>query len=741
MQKSGKWLLFGLLNGVLYSSNVQATDYLPTIDVEGVRTQTTDVLGASVLNRENIELRQADNVGALLDSLPGVNMGGTARPGGQTLNIWGLGDQEDIAITLDGAPKNFEKYQQGTVFVEPELLKRVAVEKGSFDVSRAGSFGGAVRMETKDATDFMGNRFGFGGFVKGAYHSNDHQQQYTGAFMWRGKRADALLAVSYRRGKDSRLVNGDPLRFSENSRESVLFKGNVDLTENSVVTLSFVESRHEGWEPWAAKSGNALTPPSERDIRRYGYDEAWRRKLVYREQKDSSFSIKHRWTPENPLIDLTTSIYYSKTSQHDKRPASASRFLSGSMGNESWTEYTNKGIDIRNVSQLRTGGLSHQLMLGIQADYLDRNVRMLDLGKAANRAANKRYNYGYYNPPYAPSGKTRHIGFYITDDITYGQVTISPGLRYDEYKNYGQANLASLYNSTDPQVGHDYRSKKYTGWSPFLGIRWDINPNLSLFANVSRTWRAPVVDEQYTVQFPSSRASASSRDLVSEKMFAQRYGVTAKFSDLFTSSDKLELRALAFHLRGKDEIFLRRGLFCEAAATVEDNRACGDRKFSNYRNIPGYKIYGVELEAYYQSPRILASLAYFASRGTWLTSPRNPYQTINGWLTSTPPQKLVATLAYKFNSIGLLLGWKGEFVKAQRHSIADKDPMATYFALPKTAGYSVHSLYAVYQPTYVKNLTLQLTVDNLFNKDYLPYLSERVPQVGRNVKVSASYQF
>lgn len=95
---------------------------LPTIRVEG-RRPLANQIGRSRLMQENLDQIQADNVGSLLNILPGTSMSGSPRPGGQTLNIWGFADSEDIKISIDGAAKNFERYQQGSVFIEPELLK------------------------------------------------------------------------------------------------------------------------------------------------------------------------------------------------------------------------------------------------------------------------------------------------------------------------------------------------------------------------------------------------------------------------------------------------------------------------------------------------------------------------------------------------------------------------------------------------------------------------------------------
>ncbi|MNP62671.1 TonB-dependent heme receptor A precursor [compost metagenome] len=124
-------------------------------------------------------------------------MGGSAKPGGQTINIWGLGDAEDVPMSVDGATKSgFERYQQGTIFIEPELIKNIEVEKGPHSVFTGnGGFGGSVNMTTKDAPDLLQEGRNSGAMLKYGYASNDHQQVYSSALFGRTDdgRMDALV--------------------------------------------------------------------------------------------------------------------------------------------------------------------------------------------------------------------------------------------------------------------------------------------------------------------------------------------------------------------------------------------------------------------------------------------------------------------------------------------------------------------------------------------------------------------
>lgn len=710
---------------------------MPTIEVNAYAP--TSKIGKSYLDQTAIDLRQADNIGQLLDGLPGIQMIGTPRPNGQALNIWGLGDQEDVQINVDGANKNFERYQQGTVFVEPELLKRVVVDKGHFDVRRAnGGFGGAVHLETKDASDWLKPEQNIGGLAKYSYHHNGRLRHYNAAIFMRNQWWDGLAYVSLRKGRDLSMPTGEDFRFSSANDRNILLKNNFYLGEDSKLTLSFINGEHRGWEPWAAKSGNALTPPTIYDINRYGLEEAWKRRLVYRKQKDKSLVLDYRYTPnmagENQWLDLRATYSYSKTQQDDKRSQYASNLLIASGGNQSSSAYTDHKFEISNTSRFTTGKIQHRLLIGTALTHHNRDAIMYVKGYQTRAD----YNYGWYIPYYMPSGTQRIASIYLQDDIQIGKLTLSPAIRYDYVRNKGKPNPAPIYN--DFSAGHDYRSVSYTGWSPYLNIQYQVTPQFNLFAGVSRSWRAPVIDEQYTVQSNRSTRSATSRDLKAETMTQYRTGFVWHKRHLWQKQDQLNLRATYFMLRGRDEIFSNRGVFCEQEHQTGNKNSCGSlNAIGNYRNLPGYDIKGIEIEAYYDSPNWFASLSGNYSKGYRLASPRDPWFEQRTWLTSTPPAKATATLGYKFNHDKLLLGWRSEFVKRADRSVVDTDPKATSWALPKTKGYALHGIFASWQVN--DDFNMQLTIDNLFNREYYPYLSEKISGLGRNVKFSLSYRF
>ncbi len=102
----------------------------------GVDKVASDVpQSVSVVNQERLDDIQAGTIGDVLDTLPGISGVGSSSILGQSFNIRGVGAGLDAAessiLTLvDGEELYYESYRQGSLFTEPDLLKRVEVLRG-----------------------------------------------------------------------------------------------------------------------------------------------------------------------------------------------------------------------------------------------------------------------------------------------------------------------------------------------------------------------------------------------------------------------------------------------------------------------------------------------------------------------------------------------------------------------------------------------------------------------------------
>ncbi|WP_426209075.1 TonB-dependent hemoglobin/transferrin/lactoferrin family receptor [Pseudomonas sp. TWR2-1-1] len=716
-------------------------------------------VGKSTMTQTEINRYQANNIPSLLATLPGINLGGSLKPGGQTINIWGMGEAEDVQMTVDGATKSgFERYKQGTIFIEPELIKRLEVEKGPHDFRTGnGGFGGVVHMETKDAPDLLEEGKDVGAMLKYGYSSNDHQQVYSGAAYGRTEdgRADALVYYTKRDGDDMKLADNmpnpgnvypvNPLRLPNTAQDldAQLLKLNLHLTDEHSVGMSYSRSNNYLWVPFSAVSYPA--PPSQANIDKYGFDIASRRYLANRSTIDTTWSAKYNYEPvDNPLVDLEVKYSHSNTEQTDKRGEQA--FVQPTTGGRKMeTGYTDDMLQIENVSLFASGLLDHVLTTGVQFRKHQRDVNMWMPGATYEV---EKYNYGHYQPNFMPAGKVDTNSFYIQDAITLANFTLTPSIRYDHVRNRGQENDAPYYNH--PELGHDYSDKTYTGWSPRLSAFWKITPQTALFADFSKTWRAPVIDEQYEVQGLGNRTS-SSLNLNPERITGWRAGNITTFDQIFGDNDHALIRTTLFSNKIDDEIFKATGVGCAAqTAAGSMSKDCGSAPMPNYRNIGSVTIKGFEIESFYDATYLFGSLSYAWMTGKHQGAYTNPWGP-DVWARDVPAPKWVAVLGTKIPAWDARVGWKGEFVRK-----TDRLPSDKYGAGPLTAlgdrywdqypndGYNVQGLFANWKPTqpYLKGTEVNLTVDNLFNKSYRPMLSgENAYSQGRNAKVSVTRFF
>ena len=716
-------------------------------------------VGKSTMTQEQINRYQANNIPSLLATLPGINLGGSLKPGGQTINIWGMGEAEDVQMTVDGATKSgFERYKQGTIFIEPELIKRLEVEKGPHDIHTGnGGFAGVVHMETKDATDLLEEGKDTGAMLKYGYSSNDHQQVYSGAAYGRTEdgRADALVYYTKRDGDDMKLADNmpnpgnvypvNPLRLPNTAQDldAQLLKFNLHLTDEHSVGMSYSRSNNYLWVPFSAVSYPA--PPSQANIDKYGFDIASRRYLANRSTIDTTWSAKYNYEPvDNPLVDLEVKYSHSNTEQTDKRGEQA--FVQPTTGGRKMeTGYTDDMLQIENVGLFASGPLDHVLTTGVQFRKHQRDVNMWMPGTTYEV---EKYNYGHYQPNFMPAGKVDTNSFYIQDAITLANFTLTPSIRYDHVRNRGQENNAPYYNH--PELGHDYSDKTYTGWSPRLSAFWKITPQTALFADFSKTWRAPVIDEQYEVQGLGNRTS-SSLNLNPERITGWRAGNITTFDQIFGDNDHALIRTTLFSNKIDDEIFKATGVGCAAqTAAGSMSKDCGSAPMPNYRNIGSVTIKGFEIESFYDATYLFGSLSYAWMTGKHQGAYTNPWGP-DVWARDVPAPKWVAVLGTKIPAWDARVGWKGEFVRK-----TDRLPSDKYGAGPLTAlgdrywdqypndGYNVQGLFANWKPTqpYLKGTEVNLTVDNLFNKSYRPMLSgENAYSQGRNAKVSVTRFF
>lgn len=310
--------------------------------------------GNAIIDEKVIARAQASSVPELVKRTPGVSMGGGVRLQGQTISIRGFSRQTDTRILLDGAPKNFEKYDQGNVFVEPELLKRVEIDKGATSVRYGnGGFGGTIRMESKDAKDMLRPGENWGAWGKTAYQTANKEFLETGALYGRSDFGtpvtyDGLLSLTWRKGDDMRVGGGEHYAFSDSKLANGMMKLGAEFDGHEINT-SVIYGESKNWGPVAAVRGQLdIGSANPNDW------EAVRRRLAWRELADFTSTFEYKYDGGSALWNPRFMASYSSTQLHatrfgDQKP------LAQLGGLENDATYADIHLELENTSKFTFG--------------------------------------------------------------------------------------------------------------------------------------------------------------------------------------------------------------------------------------------------------------------------------------------------------------------------------------------------------------------------------------------------
>lgn len=242
----------------------EGNEFLGTIDLgKSTRAiQTDSATPKTIIDREEIEDRQAHTIAELIDSVPGVTLVNGSTPIGSGINIRGFGangtygTDQKVAVQIDGASVGSEElYRIGTqLFTDPSLYKQAEVIRGTVGSFEYGSgiVGGVVRLETIDASDMTGGRPGiaFQQTFSGTTNEDGFSSSSTVAFM-PSERGEFLANYTWREQGLQEDGDGNTILNSEFELPSFLIKGGLYFGDSNEHRLSstaggrFVERHSE----------------------------------------------------------------------------------------------------------------------------------------------------------------------------------------------------------------------------------------------------------------------------------------------------------------------------------------------------------------------------------------------------------------------------------------------------------------------------------------------------------------
>jgi hemoglobin/transferrin/lactoferrin receptor protein len=547
---SNKFMLASVAAIAAQSAYAQdSTEVDPIVVNAGQDKVASDVpQSVTVINQEKLDEVQAGTVGDILDTVPGVSGVGSSSPLGQSFNIRGVGAGLDAAessiLTLvDGEELYFESYRQGSIFLEPELLKRVEVLRGPTNSTLYGSgaLGGVILFETKDATDFLDDEDTFAVRQKLSFESNEDKVQSTTILAFApNNKFDALLSFSYSDVGVSE--DGDGVTLIRTNADMYNFLGKANYSQGAN-TFSF--SYQHLYSDGENQDFNQIDGCCQSPFFSWGLGDITNESQVAK--------LEHNFAPEdNSFWDLTTTLSYTNSSRDVRQGTDpANPVFASLLGKRSYELWK---LKVENSADLSTDNFEHFLTFGAAASYRDR--------KSLQTSASH------------PEAVTKTYEIYALSELTFNdRLTINTGFRIDHQKIEPQSTVAGATGSVSD-----------TAIEPQISALYKLNDNWNVFGSIARVNRLPTDDEI----FDNFRGGGFNLDLKPEEGMNYEIGFSFSGQGVFRADDALDFKAVAFYNDITNKI-IRAGAL------------------SQFQNIDFAKIKGLELEGRYATGKFSAS--------------------------------------------------------------------------------------------------------------------------------------
>lgn len=503
----------------------------------------------TVVEQEDIDREQAQTIGELLETIPGVNISGSDRLLGQSINIRGIGgpetggDEGRIIVNIDGASKFYEQYRMGGLFTETELFKRVEVLRGpaSSTLYGAGALGGVVNFTTKDASDFLSPGQKAALRLKGSYDSNPGGLLGSAILATRmSENLEFLAAGNYRFANAFRTGNGTVVPGSDISAPSGLAKMTARFGDNNeqVLRASYMHWQTNADNQYYNQTGIDVPGPM---VPGFG--------TVDREIIDKTVIISYENpASDNPWLDLRIQGSFSDT-VNDQSNSSFSPTLNRTFG------YKLYQLGAQNTFEYLGNDVENYLTVGLQGNYHERTTLKSTAGNH-------------------PQGTRTAFGAFVQNEFIWDErLTLIGGARID-WQELRPTNIAGA------------SPKQHTAFSPKLAAHYKFNDTFALFGSVAHTERVPTIDEVFDSNV------IGGPDLNKEKSNNFELGFAVWGYDVLQAGDGVQFKATGF--------------YNDITDLIVDRMTATPR----YANVGRARIYGAELELSYDSDYFFANAAY-----------------------------------------------------------------------------------------------------------------------------------
>ena len=596
----------------------------------------------------------------------------------------------NLNITIDGARqgRNLFQHRGGMSYADPALLKRVDVQSGAGADNGAGALGGSIKMVTVDAQDLLRDGEQAGARVRVGYQSAS-KAELGGitAYALPTEHLGVLANVSAMNRDNYRIGGGDRVqRSAGQDRDYMLKLSMLDVAGHS---LRFGANRHTDAGVYKrGSSGSDAGYIPEDQVNSSGVS----RQVSERD----TYTMEHRYQAENPLLNWTFNAY--RNENEFRYPGSTSKPISTKE----------HGFTAKNTATFALGSIEHKLTTGLDWFKEEGNTQ---------QSGNPDPSLGLEDRSITVINK--NIGFFINDRVQIDRLTVSAGLRLDDFKSdYGRLKLDD--SKVSPNIFVEYQL--HDNWSAFAGYK----ESVSASGTIPTGWLSRI----------NNKTIVSTGSLKAESSVQKEAGLRFNSNSFIAANDQAHISLKYYQTRLNNLIEVAGGgspAFCigpgAGESSKDDPAAClAAGSAAKPLTIKGWALNaGWALNSYSTNLSIAIN---DTKRGG------EPIGTVRRAAASQGDQ-LVWDNQWQANDE---FGFGYTLTAVKRLTSVPKNQ-------PERAGYMVHSIQSDWQPLATPNLTLNLAVHNLLDKKYSEHTtlnggaSGIVAETGRDVRLSASYQF
>ena len=662
------------------------------------------------ISAKELESTMSNDLQQALSYTPGVDALGDGRFGISSFNIRGV-EGSRVKMMIDGVQQP-TPYNPGATeqrkysnAIEMDTLQAIEVNKGpSSTLYGSDALGGVVLLRTKNPDDILvtegdENRFG----IRSGYSSANEQFKTTLTWAMRQDKLETLLMATYANGHETETPSSGadiegPDRGAQNPADSQL--GNL-------LAKAFYQANDDHRLGLTVEYYNKQYDEDELNYNGYSIMPGFTYSDNYNEDTSERLrvGIEHQWLMSSQLADsLHWSLSYqdsrSLSKNYDTTPMNGKRRRQREASDQSiqFDTQLSKIVEIDNNA--------HEFTYGLSLLNNDFNLDNTDY----------KLNYGTSAPGSTglPDATVIQWGLFLQDQayLMQERLVLTAGIRYDSFE---------ATPSVDEGYTTSYEKNKDDAFTGQLGSVYHLNPNLSIFGQISQGFKAPTVYDLYYFYNQGAIIEANP-DLKAEKSLAYELGLRGQ-------NEFANFEFSTFYNDYKDFITQTKG--------GEQN---GKDVFTK-ENLDEVTIYGAEF-----SSKLYLDKAFNAPQGMYsrlaIAYADGEDKKTGDALDSVAPLTANVGLGINRHQYGTMLNVKMVASKTDWQSETNTD----------VAGYTLVDLTAYYQP--IQDLTLRAGLFNIFDKKYWLYndLSGRdatgetfsqdiKAQPGRNWSINIDYQF